>query len=415
MTTHDTRPVWPFNHITTMSLHPRGQWVKKINGKIRYFGASANPDPANAKAKAALAKFLDLMQQMERGDVDSQGAQPAPVVRPSELTLDETVNAYMTEKHGQVERGELSARQFTEYRSLGSLILKTLGKERTVTSLTPADFTKLRAKLPGGPVRMGNEIVWTRSILRWATDNHGVAIRYGTQFDKPARRVVRKAIKTKDLHTAADIKAILDKASDAVKAMILLAINGGFGQTDIATLPRKAVDMEKGIIDFDRNKTGIHRIVPLWSETVEALKSYKRPNTAHPELFFVTRWGNPWVHDEIHRDTQGRAKKTTRCDAVDVEFDKAQREAGLPIRGFYNLRHLFRTTADDTGDLNAIRAIMGHAFPGMDEFYLHINSGGIARLRRVVDRVHSWLYEEDATHKTAGPQGAKNAEPAQAG
>lgn len=403
MTDHHNRPVWPFNHITTMSLHPGGQWVKKIGGKVYYFGASANPDPANIKAKAALAKFLDLMQRIEKGE-DPQGAQPRPVVRAGELTLDHTVNAYMTEKHAQVERGELSARQFTEYRNLGKLILNTLGRQRTMADLTPTDFAALRAKLPGGPVRMGNEIVWCRSILGWATANHGIALRYGAQFDKPARRVVRKAVTIKELYTPTAIKLIMEKGTDAIKAMILLGINAGFGQTDIATLPSNVVDLDKGVIDYTRNKTGVRRIVPLWPETIGALKTYQRPQAAHPELYFVTRWGNPWVHDEVHRDVQGLVKKVVRCDAVDLEFDKAQKEAGLAIHGFYLLRHTFRTVADDTGDLNAIRVIMGQGFPGMDEFYLHINSGGIDRLRRVVDHVHDWLY---GVSKTAGRRKAK--------
>jgi hypothetical protein len=71
MITYDTSPVWPFNHVATMTPHPRGQWVKKISGKIRYFGAWAIPDPDNTKAKAALDKFLDLMQRMQRGEVDA--------------------------------------------------------------------------------------------------------------------------------------------------------------------------------------------------------------------------------------------------------------------------------------------------------------------------------------------------------
>jgi len=113
------------------------------------------------------------------------------------------------------------------------------------------------------------------------------------------------------------------------------------------------------------------------------------------------------VHDEVHRDAAGFVKKTVRCDAVDLEFDKAQKDAGLQFRGFYVLRHTFRTIADTTGDLNAIRAIMGHAFPGMDEFYLHLHAGGIERLQKVVNHVHDWLYPP--TRKTAKRPKARKA------
>jgi integrase len=390
MTMNDTRPKWPFQHITTMAAHPGGQWVKKVRGKIRYFGAWANPDPDNAKAKAAIDKYMNFMRATDNGEQDL--AQPLQVVRPEVLNLDTMVNGFMGDKHRSVESGDLSARQFAEYRKLGNLILSTLGKQRLVCDLSPADFATIRSKLPGGPVRLGNEVVWVRSFFRWASDHHGVAVRFGNQLDKPARRVVRKAVKRKDIFHPVEIKAILAKATPAIKAMILLGINAGFGQTDCATLPVSAVNLNTNVIEFDRHKTGIRRTVPLWPETVKALKEYVRPCTAHPELFFITRWGNPWVHDEVHRDTHGIIKNTVRCDAVDLEFDKAQKAAGLAIRGFYLLRHTFRSVADPTGDLNAIRGIMGHAFPGMDEFYLHLNSGGIERLSRVTDYVRTWLF-----------------------
>ena len=387
---NDTRPTWLFQHITTMSAHPGGQWVKKIGGKLRYFGAWANPDRDNARAKAAIAKYMAFMRATENGEQNL--AQPLQGVRPEELNLDTLVNGFMGEKHRSVETGELSPRQFAEYRKLGDLILATLGKQRLVRDLSPTHFAAIRSKLPGGPVRLGNEIVWVRSFFRWASDHHGVAVRFGNQFDKPPRRIVRKAVKRKEIFSPIEIKAILAMATPAMKAMILLGINAGFGQTDCATLPAVAIDWDKGVIEFDRHKTGIRRTVPLWPETVKALEDYVRPSVAHPELFFITRWGNPWVREEVHRDAHGIVKTTVRCDAVDLEFDKAQKAAGLAIRGFYLLRHTFRSVADPTGDLNAIRAIMGHAFPGMDEFYLHLHAGGHERLSRVTNHVRQWLF-----------------------
>ena len=61
---------------------------------------------------------------------------------------------------------------------------------------------------------------------------------------------------------------MLKVANRAVRAYLMLAINGGFGQTDLATLEKGAVDYSAGRIDMYRNKTGVRRIIPLWSETV---------------------------------------------------------------------------------------------------------------------------------------------------
>ncbi len=404
MGSDSTRPSWPFQSITTMTPHPGGQWVKKIHGKSRYFGAWAVPDPGDEKAKVALQRFLEFMRHADN-PADTKGQSTVRAIQPQDLTINEVVNSFVTEKHKSTERGELSARQFIEYRNLGELILKVLGKDRRIADLTPADFGTLRSRLPGGPVRMGNEIVWCRSIFRWATDNYAIPIRYGSQFDKPSRRLVRGATTPKTPFRAEEIRAVLDKANPTVKAMVLLGINCAFGQTDCATLSATAMKADIGVLDFERHKTGVRRVAPLWPETVQALCGYTRLSPEHPELFFVTRWGNPWVHDEVHLDKYDTAKTVVRCDGVKTEFDKAQVAAGMKPRGFYLLRHTFRTIADETCDTNAIRCIMGHAFPGMDEFYLHLHGTSTDRLRRVSDHVREWLF--GISRKAAKRQKAK--------
>ena len=41
-----------------------------------------------------------------------------------------------------------------------------------------------------------------------------------------------------------------------MRAMILLGINGGFGNADCGTLPLTAVDLERGLIDYPRPPRG---------------------------------------------------------------------------------------------------------------------------------------------------------------
>jgi hypothetical protein len=67
--------------------------------------------------------------------------------------------------------------------------------------------------------------------------------------------------------------------------MILLGINGGFGNAGCGHLPLSAVDLEAGMIDFPQPKTGIPRRCPLWSETVHAIReaSADRPEPKKEE------------------------------------------------------------------------------------------------------------------------------------
>ena len=59
---------------------------------------------------------------------------------------------------------------------------------------------------------------------------------------------------------------------------------------------------------------------------------------------------------------------------------------------FYNLRHTFRTIADESKDPPAIDAIMGHTDQSMGSRYRERIDD--ARLLAVVNVVRSWLWPE---------------------
>jgi hypothetical protein len=58
--------------------------------------------------------------------------------------------------------------------------------------------------------------------------------------------------------------------------------------------------------------------------------------------------------------------------------------------GFYTLRHVFRTVADESKDQPAVDFIMGHEVPHISAVYRETISD--ARLRAVADHVRHWLF-----------------------
>lgn len=62
------------------------------------------------------------------------------------------------------------------------------------------------------------------------------------------------------------------KPTTVLRAMILLGVNRGYGNTDCGTLPLSALDLKNYWINYHRPKTGITWRNPLWSETVAALE-----------------------------------------------------------------------------------------------------------------------------------------------
>ncbi|HJZ57425.1 MAG TPA: tyrosine-type recombinase/integrase, partial [Gemmataceae bacterium] len=175
----------------------------------------------------------------------------------------------------------------------------------------------------------------------------------------------------------------------ALRAMILLGVNAGFGNGDCAALPLSAVNLETGWCEFPRPKTGVGRRCPLWPETVEALRVAitKRPKPADYSavgLVFLTYRGTAWV----------RMGEKSRSDYLSIHFNGLVKKLGLHRSGlgFYTLRHVFRTVADGARDIPAVRSIMGHVDASIDAAYRERIDD--ARLKAVTDHVRGWLFGE---------------------
>jgi len=356
--------------------HANQQWAKKIRGELHYFGAWRDPD-------AALAKYLREKDALHAGRKPREDAEG--------FTVKMAVNAFLNAKLASQESGELTARTFRDYNEATDLIIEHFGKGRLAADLGPDDFASLRKAMAKrwGHVRLGNFIVRVRAVFKHASDNGLLdrPIAFGSAFKRPSKKTVRidRARKGVNLFTRDEILSMLDATDGQLHAMILLAINGGFGNADCGMLPLAAVDFEAGMIDFPRPKTGIARRVPLWPETVKAIRQSLavRPVPKKPEhegLVFVTKYGGPW-----HVDTPD--------SPVSREIGKVLRSLGINGRerlGFYTLRHVFRTVADETLDRVAIDLVMGHTDPSMAGNYRE--RVGDDRLRRVVYHVRAWLF-----------------------
>lgn len=372
-----------------------GSWQKKINGRIHYFGKWGRV--VNGKLtriegdgwQAALERY-----EQER-DALYAGRKPKPRT-PNGLTLGELRGRYLTSKSRSVDAGELTFRSYREVKATADRIVSQFGEERIVDDLTPEDFEQLKhaVAMRWGPTRLANEIQRVRGVFKWAFDSGLIPtpIRFGPGFVRPPARVFRKlrASNGKRTFEPEEIRKLLKAADPQLRAMILLGINCGYGNSDCASLHRSALDLTNGWLDFPRPKTGIPRRCKLWKETIDALKAVRdvRPvakETRDQGLVFITRIGNPWVRLS--------GEKRTPVDSIAREFGALLKETGLakPGRAFYGLRHCFRTVADATRDFPAARLIMGHADPSaIDATYRE--SIDDSRLEAVALYVHDWLF-----------------------
>lgn len=360
--------------------HACGQWVKKIRGKLHYFGAWADPD-------AAMSKYLNQKDDLHAGRKPRQKTD-AP-------TLRDLCNHFRTEKQHRHESGELSERTLHDYARTCDLLLEHFGKDRLLSDITPVDLSRYRAKLAEkrGPVALGNEVGRVRVVLNYAYHSGLVSapILLGTGFRKPSQKTIREHRQAKPprLFTALEIRTLLDNASEPLRTMILLGINCGLGQAEISEMPQTAIDFASAWLNYPRPKTAVPRRCPLWPETLEGLRHCieNRPAPSDPAdsgLVFLTRYGNRWVK-------MGPAGKPN--DAVGFELLKLLKQLGIKRDriSFYALRHTVETVGGACKDQVAVDAIMGHARQDMATVYRE----GIEdeRLQAVTDTIRRWLWD----------------------
>ena len=351
-----------------------GRWCKKIHGQMFYFVGSADE---------ALEEWLRVKDHL-LADRD-------PPPRGEYVDVGELVNQFLHHKKQKIECGELAERTWGRYEGTGKMLIEFLGRTTCVANLALEDFQKLRAHMAKrwGPVALGNEIQIVRSIFRYGRRNGLLDAdpKFGDQFDKPSAKTLRmeRAKSGPKLFTAKQIKAVLKLARPAMKAMILLGINGGMGNTDVATLTAAAFDLDGGWLDYPREKTGMPRRIPLWPETVTAVRNAIKSRVAHKdpeaaELLFIGARGEDYV---------GRHKGSR----VATEFAGLLKAAKIEGRSFYDLRRTFQTIAEEKShDLVAVKAIMGHAPAAGDMSAVYRQRVTDERLRAVADGVRGWLY-----------------------
>jgi integrase len=360
----------------TLFWHQSGRWCKKIRGRLVYFGRGAYQD--------AIKLYDDQKDKLHSGrkprDDDSE-----------ELTVYLLCAKFLTTKKLRASTGDIAQRTFDDYAATCNLVIKAFGKTRLVSDLGTDDFEKLYARMSKrwGLVRLGNEVNRVRIIFRYAYEQKLIhdRVAFGEAFKRPSRKALRKLRDSKGerIFEADELRRILAAAGQPIRTMFLLAINCGYGNSDVAKLPIKALDLDNGWATFPRPKTAVRRRCPLWPETVAAIREWL---TVRPEpkdesdagLVFITKYGQGW--DIENRSLSNETRKL--LDSLDINGN----------RNFYTLRHTFMTQCDEAGDFVVTRRLMGHVRDDdMGDAYRERVSD--ERLRKVTEHVRTWLFGKE--------------------
>lgn len=358
--------------------HASGQWAKKVKGRVFYFGVWDFPDEA-------------LKLWLHEKDYHYSGVQPPPIGETS-ITVGHICQLKIADIENQIATGEKSVNAAKPYERAAKRIKKFFGAKTPVKMLTPERFAKLRTELAKdvGLKTLEGRIAEIRAIFNHAKKN-GKLTRpteqlWGTQFNKPSQDNLEaeRDEKGERVFTPSEIKALLAQASPTLKAMILLGINCGYGNTDCGELEFRHI--KDGYACLRRGKTKRKRRCPLWAETAKAIKDAAGGRTEG--LVFVTKYGNTWQPQA----KESKSGKQTYSDPIAQEFAKLGKRAGVTGYGktFYTLRHMFQTIGDDTLDFVCVTDMMGHKDTSISAKYREGLTD--ARRKKVTKHIRKWLF-----------------------
>jgi hypothetical protein len=367
-------------------LHqPTGQYRKKYKGRTLYLGADPNK---------VLEQWLAKTELIET----EFSATTTGLTPPSQLTVAQLCNQFLAAREADIASGELAQITFDQYFLYAKRITAFFGRERIVADLGPDDFASLKIDLAKPqPTRRDGKIVRKASprklsLIGLASKIRHIRVIFNHAYDEgwidklpwgaksfttktkaakknAARRQPKQA-------TREEIKTLLDAADDMWKALILLGVNSGSGNTDAAVLRHNDISRD-GWVENARHKTGEYRRFKLWPETLKAIA--KLPKHTDGYIFHSTEGATlipKGKHNLISKGFLELTKKT------------GVRRENLT---FYSMRHTFQTQADEALDFIATKIIMGHSRNTISDNY----RGKISdeRLEAVTTHVRNWLFE----------------------
>ena len=355
-----------------LTAHERG-WVKKYRGHLYWVAPGTTPP------EAALRRWHEIVAGLDAGVRVSH----APDV---EMTLGRLCNRYYQERERDASAGRISTQHLRDIDHALKRLLVALPPGLAVATLTPDHFAAVARHvaskgIAASTVRRVGSII--SGMFKFAADEQWLArpVALGSRW----RRLMRPPVTTKPrpisredclkLLAAIDATTNQLQARQRLRACVLLALNGGYGPAELAQLRCESVDLTKAVIRQPRGKTGVEHVVPLWPETVDALRAIWPEGR---QYLFQTRDGRSLAY----------ATASSNHSPIGLQFRRLAATAGVKA-SFYSLRHTHRSVSGGAGDEAAADVLIGHRLPGMRAVYQGVSHD---RIRSVSMFVRAWLF-----------------------
>jgi len=178
------------------------------------------------------------------------------------------------------------------------------------------------------------------------------------------------------------LKKLIECCDDALKPVIVLAVNTGMRKAEIQNLKWRDVNFHVGFIALHHTKNGQSRKVPL-NRTAKAALIKVRKHRESPYIF---------------------CKPNGELYNFRAPFERALKKASIEDFRFHDLRHTAASYLAMSGvDLNTIRDILGHESLEMVLRYAHLSpahqANAVGVLDRQMDTIWTPRHEAEAEEK----------------
>ena len=382
-----------------LTPHRSGRWRKIYKGKPYWFGRVEDGHADAFKAYEHAWPYI----------IAGKPVPPMPGGDPSIVadyqTLGDSIDVFLESARDKCSMGEMSPEQLTSYAQTAKLLTKAIDRNRDIDSIGPDDFRIMRRELAKGRKlqTLKNHVTRARTMFNWiaASDMMQAQLVFGPDFTTPKKIHLskEKANSVDKAYTVAEARKLLKKASGQMRAMLLLALNAGYKNTDLSNLDREDLDFKGKLLDVPRHKTGRPRRAALWPETLEALREVieaedkrraagGKVDADAVDAVFVTKYGKRWRRFRATDDM-----RPAGTDAITGEFGKLLTKAGIKRdgRGISGLRHTYRRASDTQADRPAADYAMGHEPEDMRGVYVPPESIEVKRTRAVSRHIRKKL------------------------
>jgi len=303
------------------------------------------------------------------------------------------VERFLKEKENQAAAGEVSVGRHYALKLHLTYFQDWLGKDTAVGEIDGETLMRYHVDLLGkvaskawSRTTAAHYMTSVKAFVRWLWHIEAIPALPRILDGKSAALKISRSVPKVVTFTKEEINSLLADASDRTKLYILLMLNCGMTQKDIADLLVSEVDWIEGRIIRKRSKTADCENVPivnyqLWPETLRLLKQERATDSTG--LVILNANGGPiWTEENTN---EGKYKKN---DNVKNAFSRLRK--GLKIaKPLKSLKKTSATLIRGNERFSALASLfLGHAPQSMaDKHYTQVPQD-------LLDQAIQWLGQE---------------------